>query len=550
MKKVVFVAINCRWTHSNLAVFYLKKSIADLPVRSRILELNINQPVLEMIEKIYLERPDVLAFSVYIWNAVAVKTILAEWNKISPDCQVILGGPEVSYQPEKWLEQFPSVKHIICGAGEISIREVLQNNFSDVIIPARKTPFKDIPYPYSENDWEQLSQKYVYYESSRGCPFQCSFCLSSRTENQLDQKPVNVVLNELGNILFHQPKMIKFVDRTFNSQSERAHEIWKFLSQQKVSCHFEIHPLLLNETDFTFLSQVPANLFQFEIGIQTLNEQTLIEIHRNQNWQKCKEMILRLRLETKIHLHVDLILGLPYETSETFQNSFNEVYSLRADRFQLGFLKVLAGTEMQEKEQEYELCYLANPPYQILKTKWLAYEDMLFWQDIEKLVNQFYNSTYFTTTIFELEQFFSSPFIFYQKLRNFFIQQCFSFQHKDWQQAGEHLSAFIKENLHAQLVYFLDCLRWDWCKHTHAHFFPSFLTDEFSNSLKKEWYPLLKNDFLPYQLKSAIFLCLKTTAFIKKYSPCFPHVIWIVLDDEKQCFSLRNNELIHLKMAR
>jgi radical SAM superfamily enzyme YgiQ (UPF0313 family) len=518
MKKIVFAAINCRWTHSNLALYYLKKSISDLPFLTEIIEFSINQSPWELIAEIYHSQPDFLAFSVYIWNVESVKKILAECEKIVPECQIILGGPEVSYQPEAWLAKFPNISNIICGAGEKSFREVILGKREEEIVYPQKTPFSQVPFPYSEEDWQFLKHKYVYYESSRGCPFQCSYCLSSRMDNHLDYKQLDVVLQELGEIISHEPKIIKFVDRTFNSNPERAREIWQFLAQKQVKCHFEIHPQLLAEADFAVLSQIPPSRFQFEIGIQTLNEETLQAIHRKQDWQKCKSNIQRLRKETHIHLHVDLILGLPFETSVTFQESFNEVYSLQADAFQLGFLKVLAGTEMREKETEYQLRYLSASPYQIMSTKWLNFAEVLFWQDLEKLVNLFYNSGNFTTTSYETGQLFSSPYAFYKELGDFWLEKNLSFEQKDWQHLAISLVAFIHEKFEGKSAYFLDCLRWDWCKKANSHFYPPFLHKTSFHELKKEVYPQLKDKYPANQLKKAIFLEIETSEFADKYA--------------------------------
>jgi len=485
--KILLVSINARYTHSNLAVRYVRNSISDLNHLVEIAEFSINQNSLDILKNIYSHKPDVIGFSVYIWNTNLIKILLPEIKKFLPDCRLILGGPEVSYYPLRWIENFPEIDHIVRGHGEAGFHKLAESNFqaADKIVSILNPLFSEISFPYLETDFPELEHKYIYYESSRGCSFRCSYCLSSRSDQKLELRHVKQIKEELCWLLKKEPKIIKFVDRTFNIKSEFSRQIWNFLIEQKTNTkfHFEIHPELLNKADFEILRNCPEDRFQFEIGIQSTNPQTLKEIHRPQDWQKTKANIQKLVNLKNIHLHVDLIVGLPFEDRESLIRSFNDIISLQAGHFQMGFLKVLPGTEMQEKAAEYEIQSMDSPPYQILKNKWLSLEESAELEMIEKLVNSIYNSENFKMTFIHISKNFSTPFFFFEQLLRFSQHQNFDLAKRDWQSVAKLLFDFVIEEIKPKRDLYLDCLRWDWCQIAAGHHFPDFI----NLKATKEW---------------------------------------------------------------
>ncbi|MCF7867168.1 MAG: DUF4080 domain-containing protein [Candidatus Cloacimonetes bacterium] len=518
--KILLIGINARYTHSNLAIRYLRNSIQNLNFETQIVEYSINQNSLDILQDIYFRKPDIIAFSVYIWNSELIKILLPEIKKILAECKLILGGPEVSFNSQEWLKNFPQIDYIITGYGEAGFRFLAENDFESdqKIISKLNQHFNQIPFPYLEEDFPEMEHKYIYYESSRGCSFKCSYCLSSRSDQKLEFRSLEQVKTELNWLLERNPKIIKFVDRTFNIKPDFSKVIWKFLIEKDTNAkfHFEIHPELLQNEDFEILEKCPADRFQFEIGIQSTNSKTLEAIHRKQNWEKIKSNIGRLNEMGNIHLHVDLIAGLPFEDRQNLIKSFNDIISLNADHFQVGFLKVLPGTEMQEKTEEFKLVYQQHPPYQVLKTKWLSLEDLFEFQQIEKLVNSIYNSENFCTTYSQLITEFSSPFQFFRTLLKFCIDQNFDLNKRDWQNVAENILTFVTNELSASINFSTDCLQWDWCQIASGHHYPIFL-----NSGKiKEWkvvgQELLKtwnNENEPFQSSQ-----LKRTIYFKPSS--------------------------------
>lgn len=494
--KILLIGINARYTHSNLAIRYLRNSIQDLDFETAIAEYSINQTELDILQDIYLRKPEIIAFSVYIWNSELIRKLLPEIKKLLPNSKLILGGPQVSYNQQKWLNNFNQIDHIIAGSGEAGFIFLAKNNFKyeQKLISRSNLHFSQIPFPYLENDFPEMKHKYIYYESSRGCSFKCSYCLSSRSDQKLEFRNIEQVERELNWLLNKNPKIIKFVDRTFNIKPEFSRQIWQFLIKKETSTkfHFEIHPELLQETDFKILAESPVDRFQFEIGIQSTNSETLKAINRSQNWQKIKKNVSRLLDLKNIHLHVDLIAGLPFEEKQKLIKSFNDIISLSAHHFQLGFLKILPGTEMQEKANEYELVYQQHPPYQILRTKWLTTEDLFHFLQIEKLVNAIYNSENFVTTYQMLVAEFYSPFIFFEILLHFCLKQETDLNKRDWQNVAKILLEFVKVNLPAALILITDCLRWDWCQIAAGHHYPVFIDSPVSKQWKKEGQELLK----------------------------------------------------------
>ena len=496
-RHLLLIGINARYTHSNLAIRYLREIISELNFSTNIAEYSINQPTWEIMQNIYRRQPQVIAFSVYIWNAELIRQLIPDLKKILPDCRLIVGGPEVSYNAAEWLHTLPEIDFLIKGHGEAGFRFLAENDFiwqeREIFQP--NPPFSELPFPYSEADFPALEHKYIYYESSRGCSFRCSYCLSSRSDQKLEFRNLEQVKSELEWLLARQPKIIKFVDRTFNIKVDFAREIWRFLIEKETATkfHFEIHPELLDEADFEILQNCPAERFQFEIGIQSTSPRTLQEIHRSQNWEKIRSNLAKLKNIGTIHLHTDLIAGLPFEGRQNLIESFNDIISLSADHFQLGFLKVLPGTEMYEKSAEYRLLFQQHPPYRILANKWLSADDLLEFSRIEKLVDLLINSEKFQITSARLISNAATPFQFFRHLLHFADSQDFDPNQHDWQNVAKLLWEFVKIDDPQNSEFYLDCLRWDWCQIAVGHFYPAFLAGNETKEWKAEGFEKLKS---------------------------------------------------------
>ncbi|MBO5656934.1 MAG: B12-binding domain-containing radical SAM protein, partial [Agathobacter sp.] len=396
--KILLTAINAKYIHSNLAVYSLKAAAGEYSKQAAIAEFTINNSPDYVLEEIYKQKPDVLMFSCYIWNLTMVEEVLREYHKLCPQVPIWVGGPEVSFEVEEFLAKHPQVKGIMMGEGEATFQELCEyyaQNKEESVLKAIKgiayrkeddeievNPWREImsmsDIPFCYNRMEDFSNRIIYYESSRGCPFSCSYCLSS-VDKKLRFRDIELVKEELQFFIDKQVPQVKFVDRTFNCHHEHAMAIWQFIKEQDngvTNFHFEISADLLNEAELELISTMRPGLIQLEIGVQSTNEVTIQEIHRTMKLERLKDIVKRVKSFGNIHQHLDLIAGLPYEDYATFQKSFDEIYELQPNQLQMGFLKVLKGSYMYEHAQEYGILYHDNPPYEVLATKWLSYEDV------------------------------------------------------------------------------------------------------------------------------------------------------------------------------
>lgn len=546
MNKIILVGINARYTHSNLAIYYIKKFCEKYNSQIEIKEYTINSNQEKIIDDMITDKTEVLAFSVYIWNSIFIEKLIYKIKNDFPQIKIVVGGPEPSYNIEKWKNR---VDFIVVGAGENGFKYLIENDFStEKIINKPNPPFSKIPFPYNEEQIKNLHNKYFYYESSRGCPFSCSYCLSSRSDQNLQFKDIEIVKKELSTILQHEPKLVKFVDRTFNSKKDHYQEIWKFLIQNKTKTkfHFELYPSLLNYSDFEILKNIPKDLFQFEVGIQSTNLKTLKSINRNENWEKVKENTLKLLEIKNIHLHVDLIVGLPFEDLEKIIISFNEIYSLNADHFQMGFLKILPGTEISETKEKYEIIHKIEPPYEIIQNRWLNTTEILRLKSIENLLEIFYNSGKFKTTISEFIQLFNTPFGCYINLANFQQENEIILEKSSWEIQANLLLQYIEKKFPENKSFFIDCLRFDWCNFSKSHHYPSRLKSYFTAELKKECFiKIIKysekgiitfNDkkFNQETLRKSIFFEAESEQFKSQYQN--KKTIWMFLPNKEIIF--------------
>ena len=449
--KFLLAAIHAKYIHSGLAVYSLR-SYAGKELREyiEVAEYTINQRMDQILADIYRRRPDVIGFSCYIWNISMVKRLARELAKLLPGVPIWLGGPEVSYEYEKLLEEFPEVTGIMAGEGEETFRELLrayldawQENLRNVSVKIPGTATREgffgirepldmnrLPFYYEElvaAEKEEFKNKIIYYESSRGCPFRCCYCLSS-IEKQVRLRDAELVKRELHFFLDRRVKQVKLIDRTFNCNREHALEIWKYLLEYDngiTNFHFEIAAELLTQEELELFSRMRPGLIQLEIGVQTTNRETLQAIHRPENPERLKMTVMSIREFRNIHQHLDLIAGLPFEDLESFRQSFNDVFSMKPDQLQLGFLKVLKGSEMFERAEEYGIVYQSEPPYEVLYTKWLSYEDVQELKKVEEMLELFYNSDQFSYTLQVLQKFFEAPYDMFLALAEFYEEKGF-----------------------------------------------------------------------------------------------------------------------------
>lgn len=465
MKKILLLALNARYSHTNPALYYLREYCKDLPYEFSIMEFSINRSIPEILTEIGQDNFDAIAISVYIWNSNIVKQLLIELKEMFPECKIILGGPDVSYNPEIWLIGFGYIDYIVSGAGEKSFRYLIENNFqyAEKVIRLENPRFCLIPFPYTDRDFDDFSHKYIYYEASRGCPYRCSYCLSSRRDQKLEYRGADQVKNELLYLISKKPDIVKFVDRTFNADTEFAREIWSFLLENHCPTrfHFEVLHRNLREEDFNLLEKFPPGYIQFEIGIQSTNPDALREIERPVDWEMARQKVQRLILQKNIRIHLDLIAGLPCDSMHNIINSFNDIYKLYPDYLQLGFLKVLPGTKLYGKRDEYGLEYDTQAPYQIISNRWLNAEELASLRVIEKLVNHIYNSRLFTSTLRELESLYPDPYSLFKALALFWQGSKVHNPKRKWQKLADKILLFIRENYPEKAADISGCLQSD-----------------------------------------------------------------------------------------
>lgn len=469
---ILLVAVNAKYIHSNLAVYSLKayaeKHFADwaktvpeqrcwekqnhASVSIDIAEYTINQPLDQILMDLYKKKPEILCFSCYLWNISYIEQLVCEISKVMPEIEIWLGGPEVSWNAEDVLQRLPQVRGVMRGEGEATFLDVVHfyegafencgKGFDDIlgityykeevreekterfIVSTEERPvmadLNGIPFVYE--DIEAFEHKIIYYESSRGCPFSCSYCLSS-IDKCLRFRDLELVKRELQFFIDHDVPQVKFVDRTFNCRHDHAMEIWKYVAEHDkgvTNFHFEVAADLLNEEEIALIASMRPGLIQLEIGIQSTNMQTIQEIRRTMRFEKVKKIVEQIHAKGNIHQHLDLIAGLPYEDYQRFRCSFNEVYTLKPEQLQLGFLKVLKGSYMEEKAKDYQLVYQDRPPFEVLSTAWISYDEVIALKGIEEMVEVYYNSRQFEKTLELLEKEFDDACAMFEKLKDYY----------------------------------------------------------------------------------------------------------------------------------
>ena len=441
--RVLLIAVNAKYIHSNPAVYslraYAQAALGDQPeVGIEIAEYTINQNTENILADIYRHRPDIAAFSCYIWNWNTIQELLPELPKLLPDTKLWLGGPEVSFHAEKILAQYTQLTGIMVGEGEETFTQLVRfyhapkgqlQDIPGLVLPQGRTQPRELTdmskLPFLYEDLGKFQNRIIYYESQRGCPFRCAYCLSA-IDKSVRLRDIETVKKELQYFLDHKVSQVKFIDRTFNCNAAHALTIWRYLLENDngvTNFHFEIAADLMTEDELEVLKQMRPGLIQLEIGVQSTNEQTLHAINRYMSLEHLRQVVDKIHSFHNIHQHLDLIAGLPYEDYDSFVTSFNDVYAMRPQQLQLGFLKVLKGSPIEEKAEEYGIVYNSRPPYEVLYSRWIPYDNVLRLKGIEEMVELYYNSCQFTHTLPVLEKEFSSPFALYEALSQYYEEK-------------------------------------------------------------------------------------------------------------------------------
>ena len=440
--KFLLVAVNAKYIHSNPAVYSLKRFAGEYTDAVEIAEYTINNRMEDILEDIYRRKPDAIGFSCYIWNIGMVEKLMGELHKLLPQLPVFLGGPEVTYDADKRLRKYPYLTGIFIGEGEATFAQVVKyyvkkspESLEDIpglmlrsgMTPERKPlNLTDVPFLY--DDMAPFTNRIIYYETQRGCPFRCSYCLSS-IDKTVRFRDIEVVKRELAFFLEKKVKQVKFVDRTFNCNHDHAMAVWQYLYEHDngvTNFHFEIAGDILREDEIALVAKMRPGLVQFEIGVQSTNTDTLREIRRVMDIEKLKQVVAALKAAHNVHIHLDLIAGLPYEDYDSFARSFDDVYAMEPEQLQLGFLKVLKGSYMAEMAESYGLVYTDYAPYEVLYTNWLSFTEICRLKRIEEMVEIYYNSGQFAHSLpVMIADFGKGAFAFYEALAAFYEEQGF-----------------------------------------------------------------------------------------------------------------------------
>lgn len=531
--KVLLTAINSKFVHSNLAVRYLKAFTEDMNYECKIREFSINDRDERILEEVIKEKADVVAFSTYIWNIEVVKRLSNLIKLIDENIKIVYGGPEVSYDSLNILKEL-SGDYVIQGEGEKTYREFVEyllgeRSITDIrglyfkendeVISNGNRPLMnmdEIVFPYNED--ENLDNKIVYYEASRGCPFNCKYCLSSTTHG-VRFLNIERVKKELQYFIDKKVRLVKFVDRTFNCNFKFSMAIWEFLinANTNTQFHFEISADILKPQELELLRKAPKDRFQFEVGVQTTNDEVLNKINRFVNFSDIKEKVVELLEIKNIKQHLDLIAGLPGEDIISFKKSFNDVYSIGPEEIQLGFLKLLRGSSMREEAEEYRMKYSPYPPYEILQTKDISYDELLILKKVESMVDKYYNSQKFNNIIKFLINSFKTPYDFYLELGNYFDKKGYFDRSVG---NSEYYRVFLDFNMDITRLdseILRDIIKYDYLLFNKRRGMPEFLGRGLEKNVENEIKDLLRKEysFKDYYIES---FSINIDEFIKNNS--------------------------------
>ena len=501
MKKIVLTAINSQYVHLNVAVRYLKKYVEkNSDIKLDIYETNINNQLMNIIKDLFEKQPDMIIFSTYIWNKEYVFSITKELKKILPDVKIALGGPEVSYEWDKIMAENQEIDYIFTGEGE----KVLLNFFTKDISEVKGVVYREgdnlkyngieplienldiIPFPYDDEELQDRT-KIFYYESSRGCPFNCSYCMSS-IDKSVRYYSVDRTKEDLKRFIDSPIKLLKFVDRTFNLSKEKYMAIWRFLLEnyrEGITFHFEINANIFDDETLDFLETVPKGYFQFEIGVQTIDAQAMKSIGRINKLEKLEHNIRRI--SRNIHLHLDLIAGLPYETYDKFRESFDYVHRLKPEMIQLGFLKLLKGTKMYDEREKYGYKYFSKPPYEVFSNEFISFAEMVKLKNLEKVLDFYYNSEKFPESVqWIIENHYESAFSFYEDVAEYFDKRGYlKVSHKESTLFTLLYEFYLDKGLKEREI-FVEYLKYDYLMLGKTGFYPEWFKSEKDGELYDE----------------------------------------------------------------
>ncbi len=503
MKKLL-VAINAKYIHTNLAVRMIEAYAKDPD--TQVCEYTINEPKSNVIADIFAKKSDVILFSCYIWNISYIYELCETLKKIT-NAKIVLGGQEVSFNYQEVLKKHWYIDACIYGEGENTISTLIQNNFvfkdvkgvayrdGEIIINPQAEPIEDItciPFPYTEEDIKKLNGRLLYYETARGCPFNCSYCMSS-TFKGVRYRDIEVVKHELMFFIHNRVKIVKVVDRTFNADPQRAYEIFKFLIENpgETTFHFEIAAHILDDKTIELLKKAPKGLMQFEIGVQTTNPDTVSAINRITSFDKVSNAVLKILADDNIHVHLDLIAGLPYESLESFKNSFNDVFVLRPHVLQLGFLKMLYGTKIRHEQEKHGYKYISYPPYEVLSNDYMSFSDLLELKDVEDVLEKYYNSGIFKHSIDFMVDKAQTPYDLFKELATYFRQNGFFDISHSRNGLFEILVEFAKEKEFDEEIF--DLLKFDYLK-SGANSTPKWSILEYNQELNKKRFEIIEQN--------------------------------------------------------
>lgn len=513
--KILLIAINAKYIHSNPAVYSLKACAGEYESDIDIAEFTINQQPSFILREIYEKQPDVAAFSCYIWNREMVGSIISDLHKIMPDADIWAGGPEVSYNAPEIINEW-HLRGVMAGPGEGSFYRLVsayENGKGDSLprildeSNTERLSLNEIPFWYK--DLKNFENRIIYYESSRGCPFSCSYCLSS-IDKKMDFRDTRRVCEELDFFLERNVPQVKFVDRTFNCKKEHALPILSHILENDngvTNFHFEAAADLLDEDYFALLKKMRPGAIQLEIGVQSTCPKTISEINRKMDFAKVSAAVKRISSWKNIHIHLDLIAGLPFEDLETFRASFNDVYDLMPQQLQLGFLKVLKGSDMEMRAKQYNLIYTSMPPYEVLSTKWLSYEDVCRLKQIEEVLEIYYNSGQFVNTLEFLQGYFDTPYDMYDAAAKWYRENgLFGVQSsriKKYENLFEFGETFITDN--RQILLFREYLTYDLYLRENVKNRPSFALP--SESAKSAVHDILHKESENHEIFPELSAC-------------------------------------------
>ncbi|MCD2493152.1 B12-binding domain-containing radical SAM protein [Lacrimispora sp. NSJ-141] len=493
--KCLLIAINAKYIHSNLAVYSLKACAEKEGLVAELAEYTINHRASEILDDIYMRKADMLCFSCYIWNIEYVKSLVKDLKKLSPEIPIWLGGPEVSFECEERLREIPEADGILYGEGERSFPGLLEHCFRGGPLPsgcvfrgpgkkigftepAEPVDMDDLPFVYE--DIKEFENRIVYYETSRGCPFSCSYCLSS-VDKRLRFRSLFLVERELAFFLANKVPQVKFVDRTFNCRKPHAMAVWRYIRDHDngvTNFHFEIAADLLDEEELFLIRTMRPGLIQLEIGVQSVNPSTICAIRRKTDLERVRSIVNGIKDGRNVHQHLDLIAGLPWEDYESFGHSFDEVYSMGPSQLQLGFLKVLKGSPMYYDAEKYHILYQAEAPFEVLSTAWLSHEDIIRLKEVEQMVEIYYNSCQFRNAMEALSALFESPFRMYEMLGREYRLRGMDKKKHVRAVLYQFLLEFISERFEAETERFRQILTLDYYLREYAKRRPDFAVPE------------------------------------------------------------------------